>query len=341
MANIMINEICNLSCPYCFASEFVNQNPKEMTLDEFKTALDFVLGDRTERQVGIIGGEPLLHPDINEMLKIAINDPRSNPAMIYTNAVDLERIDPEHLEDVKFRMLVNCNSPEDMGQGNFEKMRKNLRSFRRDHFGDGRYRLSVNIYKPDFDYSYVMDLVRELECDTIRLSISVPPKNTMGTENALSYFRRMKPVTLAFMRDMISCGAITGFDCNFMPDCVLTKEELDGLHSVKHILKSGLDLRYSKMFWERAILCSVQNCTPVIDILPDLMAIRCFGLSEYTKQNIRDYAGIDDLRKYYHKNVDCVACTVWTSPECEDCYKRENGMCGAGCYVFKSDKLFK
>lgn len=341
MANIVVNEICNLRCPYCFASEFVNQNPKEMTLEDFKTALDFVLGDGSERQVGIIGGEPCLYPHINKALRMALEDVRSECAMIYTNAVDLEKIDPENLEDVKFRMLVNCNSPEDMGQAKFDKMCENLRRFKRDHFGEGRFRLSVNIYKPDFDYSYVIPIVQELEFDTIRLSISVPSKNTVGSQTSLEYFRSMKPVCLGFIGDMIRCGTLTGFDCNFFPECILTEEEHEGLQRVKDIFYDGLRQNYSRTFWQRAIMCEIHNCTPVIDILPDLQAIRCFGLSEFTKQDIKDFRGIKALRKYYIDNVDRPAIPYSPSPECQNCYNRESGDCSGGCHIFRAKELFK
>jgi hypothetical protein len=337
----MVNEICNLRCPYCFAGEFVNRDPREMTLADFKTALEFALGDHSERQVGIIGGEPLLYPHINEVLKAALDDPRSDPVMIYTNAVDLERIAPENLESSKFRMLVNCNSPKDMGEVAFEKMRRNLLRFKHEHFGDGRFRLSINLYKPDFDYSYVIPLVKELEFEIIRLSVSVPPRNVLGGMDALEYFRSMKPVALGFVGDMIRCGALTGFDCNFLPGCVLTAEERAGLARVKDIFYSGLAERYSRTFWQRAILCEVHNCTPVIDILPDLTAIRCFGLSEHTKRDIRDFRGISALRKHYLGIVDRPACALWASSECKDCYERVSGDCSGGCHVFKAGRLFQ
>ena len=127
MANIMVNEACNLRCPYCFAEEFVNKAPKEMTLEDFREALDFVLSDNSDRQVGIIGGEPLLYSHIDEAIRIAINDPRSEHVMIFTNGVELDRLAPEILESSKFRMLVNCNSPEDMGAKAFEKMYEKIK----------------------------------------------------------------------------------------------------------------------------------------------------------------------------------------------------------------------
>ena len=336
----MVNEVCNLRCPYCFASEFVNHNPKEMTVEDFQTALDFVLGDRSDRQVGIIGGEPTLYPHINKVLRMAMEDVRAEIVSVYTNAVDLEKIDPENLEDIKFRMLVNVNSPEDMGQAKFDKMLNNLRKFKNEHFGQGRFRLSVNLYKPDFDYSYIIPIVQEFQFDTIRLSISVPSKSTLGNETSLDYFRRMKPIALAFIGDMIRCGTLTGFDCNFLPQCVLTEAEHEGLMNVKNIFYSGLSKNYSRTFWQRAILCEINNCTPIIDILPDLQAIRCFGLSEHTKQDIRNFKNIKELRQFYIDHVDRPAIQCLAAPECQNCYSHESGDCSAGCHVFKADQLF-
>ena len=342
MANIMVNEACNLRCPYCFAEEFVNQNPMEMSLEDFRTALSFVLSDRSDRQVGIIGGEPLLYTHINEALTIAIEDLRSDPVMLYTNAVDLEKLDLEVLEASKFRMLVNCNSPEDMGARAYEKMRQNLLKFKNEHFGETRFRLSVNIYKPDFDYSYVIPLVQELELDVIRLSVSVPQKGELPEgKGPLDYFREMKPVAMRFVGDMMRCGVITGFDCNFPPGCVFTKEEHDGVLQAKQVFYSALHQKYSRTFWQRAILCELNNCTPVVDILPDLKAIRCFGLSKYTKVDIKDFRNIGELRQYYVDTVDRPAIGISASPECESCYNGQSGECSGGCLLFKADKLFE
>lgn len=340
MANIMVNEACNLRCPYCFAEEFVNQAPKEMTLEDFREALDFVLSDNSDRQVGIIGGEPLLYTHIDEVMRVALDDPRSEHVMIYTNAVELDRLAPEILESPKFRMLVNCNSLEDMGANAFEKMRQNLLRFQQDHSGDGRFRLSVNIYKPDFDYSYMIPLVQEMGFDVIRLSISVPQKGDLKGKSPLDYFHEMKLVAMRFVCDMIRCGVITGFDCNFLPGCVFTKDERDSVMCAKEVFYSALSKRYSDTFWQRSIVCEMHNCTPVIDILPDMRAIRCFGLSEYTKRDIRDFRNIGELRNHYINTVDRPAHSLWTSEECRDCYERKCGACSGGCLLFKAKQLF-
>ena len=346
MANIMVNEACNLRCPYCFAEEFVNKgdnvrrSTKEMPLENFRKALEFVLSDKENRQIGIIGGEPLLYTHIDEATRMALDDPRTDYVMIYSNAVELERLSPDILESPKFRMLVNCNSPEDMGAAAFEKMRENLLRFAIDHNGTRRFRLSVNIYKPDFDYSYVIPLMNEVDYDVVRLSVSVPQKGDLHGKTPLEYFHDLKLVAMRFVCDMIRLRVITGFDCNFLPACVLTDEEVGSVLPAKDVFYNALKSMYSDVFWERAIVCDIHNCSPVIDILPDLQAIRCFGLSEYTKQDIRNFRSISELADYYIDTVDRPACGISSSKECEDCMKRVMGECSGGCLLFKAEQLF-
>ena len=340
MANIMVNEACNLRCTYCFAEEFVNNAPREMSLEDFRTALDFALSDENERQVGIIGGEPMLYTHIDEVMRIALDDPRTDYVMIYTNAVDLDRLAPDILDNSKFRMLVNCNSPEDIGESAFDKMCRNLLNFVDNHAGTRRFRLSVNIYKPDFDYSYIFPLMQEIDFDVVRLSISVPQKGDLHGKAPLEYFHDMKLAAMRFVCDMVRFSVITGFDCNFLPGCVLTDNEIESVLPAKDVFYSALSGMYSETFWQRAIICELHNCSPVIDILPDLKAIRCFGLSEYTKCDIRDYRNISHLADHYIETVDKPACAVWSSDKCEDCFERITGDCSGGCLLFKAKQLF-
>jgi len=68
MANIMLTKRCNLKCPYCFAEEFVNKSGDDISIENFKVALDFALTNPHE-QIGLIGGEPTLHNNFKEILE--------------------------------------------------------------------------------------------------------------------------------------------------------------------------------------------------------------------------------------------------------------------------------
>ena len=71
LLNIMLNEVCNLKCDYCFANEFVDEKKKDhlksqkhIKLKDFKEIVDFIT--KTSDFLGLIGGEPTLHPEIKK-----------------------------------------------------------------------------------------------------------------------------------------------------------------------------------------------------------------------------------------------------------------------------------
>lgn len=83
MANIMLNDHCNLNCSYCFAKSTYGKNINNISLKNFKAALDFILKDN-EEMVGLIGGEPTLHPQFEEIIKLLKYDKRVKNIILFT-----------------------------------------------------------------------------------------------------------------------------------------------------------------------------------------------------------------------------------------------------------------
>ena len=67
----------------------------------------------------------------------------------------------------------------------------------------------------------------------------------------------------------------------------------------------------------------------------DLTAVRCFGLSECTKQDIRNFSGIRELENYYRRTIDAYGCNTVYSEKCIDCHARLVQKCNGGCLAFK------
>ena len=61
MANIAITNYCNLKCPYCFADDMIHDDNKNMSLENYVKILRYLI-QYNETDIGIIGGEPTLHP---------------------------------------------------------------------------------------------------------------------------------------------------------------------------------------------------------------------------------------------------------------------------------------
>jgi len=321
MANIMITQRCNLSCPYCFANEFTNTNTEDMTIDNFKKALDFIKTDPLER-VGIIGGEPTLHPDFARMLEIIINDDSIKRAIIYTNGVFINRY-IKHLTNNKFTLLINCNPPAAIGYDTYNRLIANLKQMINEYYMKNKITLGFNMYLPFPEYRFIIDILKMFDFDHLRTSIVVPNDRSA---NVFEYFGRIKPRVKELFGILSENNIFPFFDCNALMPCMMTDEEK---MAIKDFMKKA-QIRENKDY---AI------CKPIVDILPNLEAIRCFGLSEFEKVRIADFHKIKDLKNYFMNSFDSYAFNVSTAKKCNDCYKRKTMRCSGGCLIFKMNKI--
>lgn len=328
MANIMINEVCNLRCPYCFAEEFVNKNPKEMSMDDFDTALNFALSSGCDERIGLIGGEPTLHSHFKEILIRLINDNRVKKVTIFTNGIKIN----EYLNEIshpKIHLLINCNSPANMGVTAYETMVANINEMVFNRYFREKITLGINMYKPDFDYEYILELLKRFDFKSVRTSISVP-NDPAYLSDPLNYFSIMKPRVIEFFNKLKDSDILPFFDCNAMPTCIWSEEERSQISKDIPQAKSKTNIFKSVVF-----------CKPIIDILPDLTIIRCFGLSENTKKKMHEFKTIEEARNYYSRTIDAFACNTCHSEECVSCQQREIGKCNGGCLCFKINDIMK
>lgn len=334
MSNIMLIDACNLKCSYCFANEFVNVSRNEISLEAFSKALEFILGDGSESFVGIIGGEPTLHPLFDTMMRIAITDERANVIMLYTNGLLLH----EHWDvccHAKTHLLINCNSPTDIGKKPFKQLCNNLEILLEQKMCKDRVTLGINMYKPDFEYRYLIDLLKEHKLDHVRVSITVPNMDVQRNTDAHSYFMLMKPNLIRFFHELLENNIIPNFDCNKIPPCLLEKEDIEGFY--RYFSKPFIKKRINKSnIANRRVTCS-----PVVDIRQDLTAVRCFGLSSCTKQRIDKFKGIKDLKNYYYRTIDAFAWNSVYSSSCSSCYDRQVLSCNGGCMAFKINEILQ
>lgn len=319
MANIAITETCNLHCKYCFANEYVNKQSNNITKENFIKAKDFILSsDEFNGRIGIIGGEPTVHPQFNELLLNLEQDARVKSVTIFTNGIRIDEFLPLCAKD-KFKFLINLNSPDDIGSNAYSKILNNIRLL----ISSGKQNdltLGLNIYKPDLDFKFYIQALEKFGLQTSRLSITVP-----NGEHAVEIERhkKFKAILYNIIVELMYRGIRFLIDCNKPPVCIFTEEEIDKLEMI-----GACDLRKP-----HGIDLSTCKCNPVIDIMPDLTAIRCFGLSGISKVNISDFKSISELRQYYLKNFDEKLIAVPTKKECKTCelFTRQN--CNSGCFA--------
>lgn len=331
MANIMLTDVCNLNCPYCFANEFVNKDSTEISIDSYKKAIDFIVGDGSEDCIGLIGGEPTVHSKFEELLRIAIRDERIKFIVVYTNGILIDKY-VDLLTNRKVRLLINCNPPENIGETKFKRLKNNLDIFINRHCFDD-ITLGINMYKPDFEYNYIIDLLKEFGQKKVRVSITVPNFDSDRNTDAHSYFIKMKPQVFSFFDELLTENIIPYFDCNKLPSCLINDLEIE--HFRQYYKKEYIRDNIGKY----NISSFIVKCSPVIDIRQDLTAVRCFGLSQVTKENISDFSSITALRNHYLRTIDAYAYNSTYSSKCISCSKRRDLECNGGCLAFKINEI--
>lgn len=329
MSNIMITQRCNLRCPYCFADEFVGKQNTDISRENFSKALDFALSD-SEGAVGLIGGEPLIHNDMEYFLEQIIYDNRIQSCTVYTNGIYADKF-VRQFTNPKFRLLINCNSPTDIGENNFKKTSDNIDLLCDKYYMSDRITLGINMYKENFEYNYILKILEKHRFPYLRTSVSVPDMNVYGDNSPLPYFYKMKPYVLNFFNLLLDMGVMPFYDCNAFPHCIFTSDELDMLR--KKCEKCGYE--------DQNLFSETVTCSPVADILPDLSIIRCFALSEHKKAKISDFNNISEARAYFKNCFDTLGYHVCSDEKCRDCFERKTMKCSGGCYAFKADKILK
>lgn len=324
MANIFLTKKCNLKCPYCFADEFVNKENDEISIENFKNAINFIKQDENER-IGLIGGEPTLHSKFSEILDILINDENIKKVVIFTNGLEIDKY-LEQLKNEKFSILINCNSSDDIGAQRYTKLKENIKLL--SPIMDKRLNLGINIYSPNMDYSYIFELLKIADKHFIRFSTALPNDFKEETSNILESFKEIKPKLFNFFKDCYNNKIVPSNDCNSFPDCIFTTEEK------KLLIKLSI---LGKEYNLQSPIETCKTCSPVIDILPDLTAVRCFGLSKSTKIQIKDFKTIENIRKYFINKVDLYAKLSFIDKNCENCKMRYLDKCGI-CFTYKLKK---
>ena len=332
MANIMMIDSCNLQCPYCFANEFVNKDKNEITEEAFQKAVDFIVGDGSHSSVGLIGGEPTIHSKFEYLMRKILLDERVHGVVVYTNGILMD-----HFWNVlchpKTHLLINCNSPKDIGNVQFQRLCDNLQILIEERLCMDRVTLGINMYQTNFEYQYILNLLKKYHFHHVRISITVPNLDENRNIDAHSFFEKMKPRMFEFFHELLKNEIIPNFDCNKIPSCLVKKDELsqfkmylNNIFIKNNICKSN-------------IISTEVHCAPVIDIRQDLTAVRCFGLSDCTKQHIEDYSSIKELECYYLRTVDAFAYNTSYCHKCIDCHLRKVMKCSGGCLAYKINQI--
>lgn len=313
MANILLTETCVRSCPYCFAKQYMSDADVQDSLswDNLIYITDF-LEEAGERHISLLGGEPLLHPEIASYIHYL--NQRGFMVTVFTSGIMPEnKFDNfvENLlsrsENLKVSFVCNVNDPQKSPKSETEKVKRFLSVF-----GE-RCSLSFNIYRLDFSMDFLAEYIINFGLGRhIRLGLAHPIPGAKNLYIQPKDFHIVKDTLMNSFEKFKELDIIPGFDCGF-PMCMFNDEELGRIY--KYTLGQ----------------LSFQ-CGPAIDIGTDLSCWSCFPLSDFNKKSLFDFNSYRDLQLFYESKMQEVRKTIkGLYLECDTCMNHKYGLCSGGC----------
>ncbi|MFW6007951.1 MAG: radical SAM protein, partial [archaeon] len=238
--------------------------------------------------------------------------------MLFTNGLALDKDLINKIMSPKIEFLINLNNPNKIGKEKYEKTCQNIQylsNYFRAHNLPIRARLGINIDKKDFDYKYIIDKTLEFGFNAIRYSIIVP--NTTGEQISLDYYKKFIPQIINFLNDCHKNNIMTSIDCNNIPKCLFTKDDLINMS----LCNQDLVIK--------------NHCGMPLDVDIDLNCTRCFPFFESNSINLRDFNNIEEIMRYFHYTIDRHRFNIPTFKECVDCQYFKENKCQGACLTYK------
>lgn len=314
MPNIALLNYCNLSCPYCFANEFIEEKKQYINLEQLNLIFDFLKKTPNQiKKIGLIGGEPTLHPNFKEILKETIKfcqENMINPPLVFSNGILIEQYAKFFVQDAK--LLLNLNEPELINKEKYSQILASIKKL--DQLGalEKNVTFGINIYPNIKNYNYIFELASKYNQSFIRCSYVAPTKNFCNN-NQDEYYINGKQLFLDLCDTALEYDIKLHLDCNHIPLCYFSEKEQQKIKSIC----TGLDATY---------------CGPVIDITPDFKATCCFGA--YNLVDLNNFNNLEEVYRYFTFEEIYPRIKNNNSPKCQHCNDFKYHICQGGCLGF-------
>jgi sulfatase maturation enzyme AslB (radical SAM superfamily) len=322
--NVLVTSKCNRRCPYCFAASRISygetagaparEAPRNISREDFRKAVEFTKTGGIPL-LGILGGEPSLHPEFVGLLDDAMQ--QKLEAKVFTNGVWRER-DVEAVkerakdESYRLRLVVNVNHPDITPEPERRAQERLFRAL------GPRCTLSYNIYQPEPDMLFLADVIREHKMTrNIRLGLAQPLADGESSHVSVAEYARVAPHIVALARRCDEHDITIGFDCGFTL-CMFTPEQLGQLQLCGSVVRA--------------------SCGPAVDVGTDLSVWACFPLATLERgARLSDFADMRALTTYFDDRFRRLYRTG-AMDACVECRYLRRGQCSGGCaaHVYRS-----
>lgn len=305
--NILLTNYCNLKCPYCFArneSDYTKETKKKfIDLQDVYFIIKFLKKSK-EKYVGIIGGEPTLHPHFNKIIsKFICHDFFVN---IFSNGIIKNSVIKflNELNKKKWKMLLNINNLDSYSKFEIFSIDRTIGLLK------SQIILGYNIYSINFNADHIIDYIEKYKLEKIiRLGIANPSPKHDNNSISLEEHRRIGLMIVRFAKKCNEHNISIDFDCGFTL-CSFSKNDLGKLSL------------YGSPFQS--------ICPGVIDVGIDLSVWRCFPTSSIFRKNLKDFRNLEEIKAFY-RNKFFLFRSVGSTNKCFKCKRLILRECKGGC----------
>lgn len=325
MANILLTEVCVRSCPYCFAKQFMEgaKDRDFISKNNLIYIADF-LEKSGIKDVSLLGGEPLLHPEAADYIEYLIG--RDFTVVVFTSGIFVNKkfdtftnkIHSLSEEDrKKLTFMVNVNEPRLSSKTELADVHRFLASLH------DLCSLSFNIYRLDFNVDFLIEYILKFGLRRhVRFGIANPIPGANNQYIHPDDFKMAKETLMSALSRMYELNISPGLDCGF-PLCMFSDDDIGKLYKY-----TGNAVSF--------------DCGPTIDIGPDLTCWSCFPLSDLHRKSLKEFSTYNDAFSYfdefqqtYRKEIKGIY------PTCDSCRNYESMICSGGCLAHLLNIYYK
>lgn len=319
MANLILTNICNMRCPFCFAvdNQINKENISQFSLQQVKELLPFLNNKRKE--IRYCGGEPSLNKDIIKITKYLLEN--DYKIFIMTNGVWPSRF-TKYISDLsiekslKFNYLFNILPSHYYSSNSLNKLKKVLSTV-----NPLKSTLGFTIYDKNFDYNYIIHLCQKYNILNARISIAAPSSINKNYFLEKDFFDITERLTECI--DNFSKYNIRLFqDCNYIPPCFFTE-------------KQQIKLKY-ELLGDWKFSCA----SSPIDIDNKGNAWRCYGMFSLLKVKIKNFHSEVELRSYFDRRMKIISQNLYPYKKCKSCNYWQRS-CMGGCFTIRIAKILQ
>jgi len=288
------------------------QQGKIMSRKEFGDLLDFT----GERIVSFCGGEPTLHPDFFTFLKMAKDNNRKVKILtngLWNNEVldNFTRFSAADFKNIWFSIhILPRNNYSATQMGNLLQTLELIKH--------QRVIFLVSFDCVNYDYSFVMELLRQYHVKKIVYSISVIKQTSfISQEEQLTVWGNK---IYSFIKECMDIDVVVENNCGFLPRCSFDENQINYFKNC--FLKMKTDpVKF--------------HCKKIsLDLGSDNSSWRCFMFKDIWNLDIKKYRDFYHLYFHvYHRTK--VLDQIMPFEKCYGCRYYLNEECGGGCHYYK------